>query len=217
MRFLYNIPMLAKFKTQQEKFWSGSFGDEYTRRNSADGLLAANIALFGRILSRTTQVNSAIEFGANAGGNLRAIRQLLPKAELSGIEINASAVRALKRWGGARVYAQSLLEFKPDHQRDLSLIKGVLIHLEPKKLPQAYDALYASTRRYLCLAEYYNPVPVEIPYRGHRNRLFKRDFAGELLDRFDDLRLTDYGFVYRRDNNFKQDDLNWFLLEKTGR
>jgi len=44
--------------------------------------------------------------------------------------------------------------------------------------------------------------------------LFKRDFAGEMLDRFKDLELLDYGFVYHRDNNFPQDDLNWFLLRK---
>jgi spore coat polysaccharide biosynthesis protein SpsF len=45
--------------------------------------------------------------------------------------------------------------------------------------------------------------------------LFKRDFAGELLDRFSDLRLIDYGFVYRRDTHFPLDDISWFLFEKT--
>jgi hypothetical protein len=29
------------------------------------------------------------------------------------------------------------------------------------------------------------------------------------------LRLVDYGFVYRRDPAHPQDDLTWFLLEKT--
>ncbi len=28
------------------------------------------------------------------------------------------------------------------------------------------------------------------------------------------LRLVDYGFVYRRDPNWPQDNINWFLLEK---
>jgi spore coat polysaccharide biosynthesis protein SpsF len=28
------------------------------------------------------------------------------------------------------------------------------------------------------------------------------------------LKLADYGFVYRRDIRFPQDDINWFLLEK---
>jgi hypothetical protein len=45
--------------------------------------------------------------------------------------------------------------------------------------------------------------------------LFKRDFAGEMLERYPDLELIDYGFVYKRDNNFPQDDITWFLLKKT--
>ena len=56
----------------------------------------------------------------------------------------------------------------------------------------------------------------KLPYRGHAGKLFKRDFAGELLERYADLSLVDYGFVYRRDPNFRQDDLTWFLLEKLG-
>lgn len=55
-----------------------------------------------------------------------------------------------------------------------------------------------------------------IPYRGHEQRLFKRDFAGEMLDAYPDLRLVDYGFVYRRDPVFPADDLTWFLMEKKG-
>jgi hypothetical protein len=46
--------------------------------------------------------------------------------------------------------------------------------------------------------------------------LYKRDFAGEMLDRYPDLQLVDYGFSYHRDQNFPQDDANWFLLEKKG-
>lgn len=57
-------------------------------------------------------------------------------------------------------------------------------------------------------------MPVVVSYRGHEDRLFKRDFAGEMLDRYPDLELVDYGFVYHRDPNFPQDDPNWFLLRK---
>lgn len=34
------------------------------------------------------------------------------------------------------------------------------------------------------------------------------------MDKFPDCQLVDYGFVYHRDNNFSQDDITWFLLEK---
>ena len=97
---------------------------------------------------------------------------------------------------------------------DFVLIKGVLIHLNPDVLPAVYDLLHAASTRFVCIVEYYNPSPVGIAYRGHADRLFKRDFAGELLARHADLRLVDYGFVYHADPNFPQDDLTWFLLEK---
>ena len=71
-----------------------------------------------------------------------------------------------------------------------------------------------TSNRYICIAEYYNPTPVEINYRGHQGKLFKRDFAGEILDKFHDLQLLYYGFIYHRDHQFPQDDVNWFLLEK---
>jgi pseudaminic acid biosynthesis-associated methylase len=79
-----------------------------------------------------------------------------------------------------------------------------------------YDVLKRATGRYLLVAEYYNPSPVAIPYRSHAARLFKREFAGELMDRHADLRLVDYGFAYRRDPKFPQDDITWFLMEKRG-
>jgi len=93
------------------------------------------------------------------------------------------------------------------------LSKGVLIHIDPASLPLAYDTLFASAGRYICLVEYYNPTPVEVPYRGHAARLFKRDFAGEMMQRFPGLRLLDYGFVYRHDPRHPLDDVTWFLLE----
>jgi len=74
--------------------------------------------------------------------------------------------------------------------------------------------LVASCARYLLVAEYYNPTPIAIPYRGHNDRLFKRDFAGEILERHSKMRLLDYGFAYRRDPCFPQDDISWFLMER---
>jgi len=74
--------------------------------------------------------------------------------------------------------------------------------------------MYRSSRRLILVAEYYNPTPVAVPYRGHTDRLFKRDFAGELLDRHPDLNLIDYGFAYRRDPVMPMDDATWFLLGK---
>jgi len=81
-------------------------------------------------------------------------------------------------------------------------------------LAATYQKLYEATGKWLLVCEYYNPSPTVIPYRGHTDRLFKRDFAGEILERYPDLKLVDYGFAYRRDPAFPQDDITWFLMEK---
>ena len=89
-----------------------------------------------------------------------------------------------------------------------------MIHINPDELQNAYEKLYNSSNKYILVAEYYNQTPVMIEYRGNKERLFKRDFAGEILDKYPDLKLVDYGFFYNRDNNFKMDDISWFLMEK---
>ena len=201
---------MTGYATEHERFWSGEFGAAYSARNTGADMVAGNLALFARILRATEDVSSVLELGAN----IRALRQLIPAAELTGLEINPVATQELRAWGGCEVHEGSILDFAPGRQWDLAMCKGVLIHIPPDDLPAAYQRLHDCSRRYVLVAEYYNPSPVTIPYRGYEDRLFKRDFAGELLASYDDLRLVDYGFVYRRDPVFPLDDITWFLLEK---
>jgi pseudaminic acid biosynthesis-associated methylase len=203
------------YKTAQEAFWAGSFGTEYIQRNQGDLLLASNLDFFGKALRAARGVKTCIEFGANIGMNLKALKLLHPFQEQHAIEINADAARELARViPQGHVHHSSILDFHPQRTWDLVLIKGVLIHINPEALPEVYDKLVAASSRYLLVAEYYNPAPVAIAYRGHGDRLFKRDFAGEIMDRHPQMQLVDYGFVYRRDPNFPQDDVTWFLMEK---
>lgn len=201
-------------RTPQEQLWAGEFGNDYITRNRDGALLDNNRALFDKILAQTQSVTSAIEFGSNIGNNLRALRELLPKANLHSVEINAKAAAEIEAWGGATVQVASLLDFEPQRQWDLSFTKGVLIHLPPEALPGVYDKLVAASSRYVMVCEYYNPTPVEVSYRGHEHALFKRDFAGEILDAHPELRLVDYGFTYHRDPQHPLDDSTWFLMEK---
>lgn len=201
--------------TEQEAFWRGAFGDEYTLRNRDLRCVAANTALFADALRRASAISSVLELGPNIGLNLLALRQLLPEARLAGVEINARAAHELERnVPGVELHLDSILQVQLESTWDLVLTKGVLIHIAPDQLPLVYSLMHHSASRYLLVAEYYNPTPVEVLYRGHAHKLFKRDFAGEIMTSFPDLRLVDYGFVYHRDRLFPQDDLTWFLLEK---
>ncbi len=202
------------YKTEQEKFWaSEEWGREYRERNSYDWV-KNNISFFSKILERTSGIKSIIEFGSNIGLNLIALKNLLPDAQYSAIEINKEACIELEKLNFIKIYNESLFDFDSKETQDLVFIKGVLIHINPKYLDTVYKKLYDISNKYILIAEYYNPTPVEINYRGHSGKLFKRDFAGEMMDKYSNLKLIDYGFAYHRDNNFIQDDITWFLLEK---
>ncbi|MDI5993271.1 pseudaminic acid biosynthesis-associated methylase [Pseudomonas sp. MDMC216] len=205
----------SDYVTPQEGFWAGEFGSEYIGRNDSQQLLASNLNFFTKALKQAGRVGSAIEFGANIGMNLRALQLLYPDVVLHGVEINPDAAAQLRSHiGEDNVYEGSIFNYPVQQQVDLSLIKGVLIHINPDMLPVVYEKLYTASRRFVLVCEYYNPSPVAISYRGHADRLFKRDFAGEMMDKYPDLKLVDYGFAYRRDPAFPQDDITWFLMEK---
>ena len=206
---------MTSYKTEQENFWSGEFGVEYIERNQGEKLLAANLSFFSKALRCANPINSCIEFGPNVGMNLKALKLLYPSQDQYAVEINKEAASKLATFIPAdNIFNESLLEFKPKRTWDLSLIKGVLIHINPDALNDVYKMLYKASNRYILICEYYNPTPVSIPYRGYQDRLFKRDFCGEMLDQYSDLKIVDYGFAYHRDSNFPMDDINWFLLEK---
>lgn len=200
--------------TNQELFWQGEFGDEYISRNNSDKLLESNKNLFEKILAHTADIESILELGCNIGLNLMAIKSLKPELQLSGVEINVKAAVIAKQLGIGSIYRTTILkDMDVPNKYDLTFAKGVLIHINPDKLSEAYENLVRYSKKYILICEYYSPQPVSIPYRGHNDKLFKRDFANELIKAFD-LELIEYGFVYHGDNSYPQDDLTWFLLKK---
>lgn len=168
------------------------------------------------VLSKTDGVHSVLEFGSNIGLNLKAIKRLSPVMNLGAVEINDKAVQILEEDTNldVKIYHDSILDVAIEEKYDLTFTSGVLIHINPNELKSVYQRLYDASSKYILIAEYYNPTPVEVNYRGFAQRLFKRDFAGEFMDLYPECTLQDYGFVYHRDNNFPMDDVTWFLMRK---
>ena len=198
-------------RTEQEKFWAGEFGNAYIGRNSSDDLVSSNIAFFSKALGCLSKSpDSILEIGANIGLNLLALKDLYPQTRMTAIEVNSEACNKLAPIVD-EVKNLSFLEYETKDVFELVLIKTVLIHINPKDLQITYKKIAELSSRYVLIAEYFNPTPVSIDYRGHKNRLFKRDFAGEFLKTNPDWKIRDYGFVYHGDQ-FPQDDITWFLL-----
>jgi len=199
--------------------WKGEFGDQYAERN--EGRVARNTALFAKILQRTHAITSVLEFGCGTGQNLRAIQALLSSVDTYGVEINedaANMARSTTTLVACQDYLKDGLPMGWPTTMDLTMTKGVLIHTAPADLRLAYHQLINRSKRYILIAEYYNPTPVEVMYRGMPAALWKRDFCKEIIELAQShgthLRLINYGFQYHGDHNFPQDDITWFLMEK---
>lgn len=191
--------------------WTGPAGDEYHRRQTVRH--GANLRFFRNALSKAhDSIDTALEFGCGAGLNMRALREYDPRMIVSGVDINNDALRAAAEYGPTVCWniTQPIDRILKD---DLVLTKGCLIHVPPKLLPEAYANIYAAAKRWILLAEYYAPRSEPIDYRGQQGLLWRGDFAGDMLDRFQDLELVDYGFHYHRDE-LPQDDVTWFLLRR---
>ena len=115
--------MANQYQTEQEVFWAGTFGTDYINRNQGDALLASNLNFFSKALHLARSVNSCLEFGANIGMNLKALKLLRPGLDAHGIEINADAARQLgETIPPTQVYNTSILDFQAERSWDLALI-----------------------------------------------------------------------------------------------
>ena len=206
---------MRTFGTPQEEFWAGDFGSAYIERNNSKEIVGSNLVLFSGILAGLEKIDSVLELGCNVGLNLDALSLIDPNLSLSGIEINKLAANIAANKNNASIHQSTIVEpLDLGRTFDLTFTKTVLIHINPEKLHFVYDNLVRLSSRYVLVCEYYNPTPVTVDYRGHSERLFKRDFAGELISKYG-LQLVKYGFSYHRDNYlYHQDDATWFLLKK---
>jgi hypothetical protein len=78
-------------RTEQEEFWKGEFGGEYSDRYKGLGWVASNVAFFRKIIARMQHVDSIIQLGSNIDLNLMARHYLLLTAKYLAVEINAKA------------------------------------------------------------------------------------------------------------------------------
>ncbi len=205
---------MAREFTEQEKFWKDKFGKDYTDRNLVTP--EARKPYFANVIAKTSGVQKICELGANKGHNLESFGLLGEDYSLTGVEINQYAYGEMASNKRINAVNSSIQNYSPDDKFDLVFTCGVLIHIAPDDLPDIYRKMFGLSKKYILINEYFNPVPAVIEYRGHENRLFKRDFGGEFWDMFPErLKLLDYGFQWKRVEP-TWDDTTWWLFEKTG-
>jgi pseudaminic acid biosynthesis-associated methylase len=190
--------------------WQGDFGKAYTDRNVIDWqkrLPAFRQMLDGLALGRV------LEVGCNRGHNLVALRHLLgARVDLVGVEPNPYALDLARATGAATVLRASALDMPfEDGAYDLVFTAGVLIHIPPADLASSLQAILRRSRRYVLAIEYAATEDTVIPYRGHSELLWKRDFLKHYQTLCPDLTLVRHGY-WDADQGF--DRATWWLLEK---
>lgn len=155
-----------------EKFWKGEFGDAYTRRNRVDW--RARIP-FWRTIIEITGARSVFEFGCNAGWNLSAIQRVDQFIVTEGCDVNESAIDQAMA-AGHDVWREWPPEPRP---AELVFTAGVLIHIPPDNLEEVLHNLYYQSTDWVLAVEYDEAIEVEVEYRGHTGRLWRRPY-GEL-------------------------------------
>lgn len=209
------FPLKAGNGSAASKFWMGEFGNNYTRRVDGEDRVEHRETFFRLVFGKMpAPVQSVIEFRANRGLNIRAIKRFASPS-FAAVEINELAVAELNKIDGVNAIHGSMLDFDGTVQHDLSMSVGALSHIPPADLPEAYDAIFTASGRHILIAEFFSGIPMAVEFKGRKDVMWKRDFASEMLDRYPDrLAVLDYGFLWNRDPIMPLHNLTWFLMEK---
>ena len=209
--------------TEEGEQWGGLFGKEYTDRNSLTveqmdnrfrqqhGISRSEI--YESFLGGFDRTIKILEVGSNIGNQLVCLQEM-GFERLYGIELQQHAVELSKsRTENINIIQGSAFDipFK-DGWFDLVFTSGLLIHINPKDIGNALSEIYRCTNRYILGYEYYADQLKEILYRGHKNLLWKTDFAQLYLTEFSDLELAKENRLRYLDNENNIDSM--FLIRK---
>jgi pseudaminic acid biosynthesis-associated methylase len=212
-------------KNQQEDFWSGEFGKNYTDRNSRfdDDLNKAYQTWYGvtRIKMNDAFVGSLpkdariLEVGSNTGMQLASLKRM-GFTSLYGIELQDYAVEKAKEYTkGINIIQGSAFDipFK-DNFFDLVFTSGVLIHIAPENLPNVFAEMHRCSKKYIWGFEYYAPKTTPINYRGNDGFLWKADYGKLICDQFKDLSVVKQELYPYVTENEKGNTDSMYLLAK---
>ena len=206
-------------RTEQMKFWEGTFGDVYIDRYSGDfdryakeDYGVTRTQLNKEFLSKLDKNIKILEIGCNSGGQLA----LLKRAgfnNLFGIEINKKALRIAKESKEFNVMYGSALDIPYEKDFfDLVFTSYVLIHIHPKDLQKVIREAYRVTKKYIWGIEYFSEKCEEVNYRGYGNKLWRNNFLNTFLSEYPALKvIKTKELPYRKDPN---SDMMYLLKKK---
>jgi pseudaminic acid biosynthesis-associated methylase len=211
--------------TEQIDFWTGTFGKEYTDRNTRDQqewdsffinyFGCTKLEINNRCFGHLPKDAKILEVGTNTGMQLAGL-QRMGFTNLYGIELQWYAVEKAKEYTkGINIIQGSGFDipFK-DGYFDLVITNGVLIHIAPKDLPAIMSEIVRCSKQYIAGFEYYAEECTDINYRGNTGFLWKMDYEAKYRELFPQLKPV-YKQLYPYLNSQEQGNKDcMYLLEK---
>ena len=146
--------------------WEGDFGNEYTVRNM---YVPDRGVFFRRFLKYS--IGTVFEIGCNWGPNLQAFESI--GIEALGCDVNEGAVKIANSMGLKAYHGGSEM---CNEKFDFVFTVGVLIHQRTPAVVRMMREMVRLSSKYVMFAEY-EGTDEEVPYRGERYALFKREFG----------------------------------------
>lgn len=153
-----------------------------------------------------------LEVGSNVGNQLLCLQEM-GFNNLYGIELQDYAVELSKsRTKRINIIEGSAFDIPyKDSYFDLVFTSGVLIHINPSDISMTVKEIYRCAKEYIWGFEYCADKYTEILYRGHKDLLWKTDFAKLYCEQFTNLELVqEEPFKYLNNDNIT----SMFLLKK---
>ena len=181
----------------QEEFWQKEYGPAYLAANSEFDEESGRKG-WRKMLQNAEGITSFLECGCNRGRNLGFLREVLPEASQSAIEIYPPAFEIASRQNTlVQAFNGAILDSEFEaNSFDLVFTCGVLIHIHPDQLLETMRRMTRYASKYVLFAEYFHRTPVSIEYKGRMDTLFKRDFGRFYLEHWPQAKVVDYGFLW---------------------
>lgn len=213
--------------TNQENFWIGKFGQEYTNRNTPKSFAEweqwyvnnwgkTRLEMNAEFIDSLPRDINLLEIGCNSGNQLLALKEA-GFTNIYGIDLQAEAIELAKdRTGLTQLSCASGFNIPfEDGFFDLVVTNGTLIHIAPGDHARIMSEMFRVSKRYIWGFEYYAEDIESISYRGEEGYLWKADFARIFLEQFPSLVVVKkklYPYV-RKDMEGLFDAM--YLLEKS--
>lgn len=176
-----------------EKLWSGEFGNMYIKRNNydvdnLDQLYVKNIGisrteLNSIFLKEVDRGIKILEVGSNIGLQLQSL-QKMGFSNLFGVEINKEAIVECNKRSKDIYIVYGLASDIPfkDGFFDLVFTSGLLIHIPPPCLNIVLKEIYRCSNQYIWGYEYFGNECEEVLYRGELGVLWRNNFSQRYMD-----------------------------------